>query len=101
MNCIVIYDIVEDKLRNKIADVCFDFGLQRIQYSAFFGELTHNQKETLFKRVKRLIGEKAGNIQIYPVCEKDLGLKLGYVVEKENLPPLAPPITHKRGRGRP
>ncbi len=80
MNCIVIYDIVEDKIRNKIADVCLDFGLQRIQYSAFFGELSHNQKETLFKKVKRLIGDKEGNVQIFPVCEKDLALKLEYIV---------------------
>ncbi len=84
MNCIVIYDIVEDKIRNKIADVCLDFGLQRIQYSAFFGELTHNQKETLFKKVKRIIGDKESNIQIYPVCEKDLGLKLEYVVKNRS-----------------
>ncbi|NWF91380.1 MAG: CRISPR-associated endonuclease Cas2 [Syntrophaceae bacterium] len=83
MNCVVIYDIVEDKVRNKIADVCLDFGLQRIQYSAFFGELSHNQKETLFKKVKRLIGEKPGNIQIFPVCEKDLALKLEYINEKD------------------
>lgn len=83
MKCIVIYDIVEDKIRNKIADTCMDFGLQRIQYSAFFGELSHNQKETLFKKVKRLIGEKEGNIQIYPVCEKDLALKMEYIVKKD------------------
>lgn len=83
MNCIVIYDITEDKLRAKIADVCLDFGLERIQYSAFFGELSHNQKETLFKKVKRLMGDKPGNIQIYPVCEKDLSLKLEYIIEQE------------------
>ena len=83
MKCIVIYDIVEDKIRNKIADTCLDFGLQRIQYSAFFGELSHNQKETLFKKVKRLIGEKEGNIQIFPVCEKDLALKVEYIIKKD------------------
>lgn len=83
MNCIVIYDIVEDKLRNKIADICLDYGLQRIQYSAFFGELTHNQKEELFKKVKRLMGEKEGNIQIYPICEKDLTLKMEYIIKKD------------------
>jgi CRISPR-associated protein Cas2 len=81
MNCIVIYDITEDKLRAKVADVCLDFGLERIQYSAFFGELSHNQKETLFKKVKRLMGDKPGNIQIYPVCEKDLALKMEYIAE--------------------
>lgn len=85
MNCIVIYDITEDKLRAKVADVCLDFGLERIQYSAFFGELSHNQKETLFKKVKRLMGDKPGNIQIYPVCEKDLALKLEYIAEEKTI----------------
>lgn len=84
MNCIVIYDIVEDKIRNKIADICLDFGLERIQFSAFFGQLSHNQKETLFKKAKRIIGESPGNIQIFPVCEKDLALRLTYIVEKED-----------------
>lgn len=83
MNCIVIYDIVEDKIRNKIADICFDFGLERIQYSAFFGELTTNQRETLFKKAKRIIGSNEGNVQIYPICEKDLALKLSYIVKNE------------------
>ncbi len=85
MNCIVIYDIVEDKIRNKIADICLDFGLQRIQYSAFFGELTHNQKETLFKKIKRIIGDNEGNIQIFPVCEKDLALRLEYIKQKNSI----------------
>ncbi len=83
MNCIVIYDIVDDGLRSKVADTCLDYGLARIQYSAFFGNLSHNQKETLFKKIKRLIGSQPGNVQIFPVCEKDLALKLEYIVRKE------------------
>ncbi|OGF68308.1 MAG: CRISPR-associated endonuclease Cas2 [Candidatus Fischerbacteria bacterium RBG_13_37_8] len=83
MNCIIIYDIVDDNLRNKIADACLDFGLQRVQYSAFFGELSHNQKETLFKRITRLIGDKEGNVQIYPICEKDLALKQVHIMKKK------------------
>jgi len=84
MNCIVIYDIVDDRIRNKIADICLDFGLTRIQYSAFFGKLTRNQRETLFKKAKRTLGDKPGNIQIYPICEKDLALKLEYIVENKD-----------------
>lgn len=84
MNCIVIYDIVDDKIRSKIADICLDFGLARIQYSAFFGDLSRNQKETLFKKAKRVIGNRPGNIQIFPICEKDLALRLTYIVEKED-----------------
>lgn len=79
MNCIVIYDITEDKLRSKVADVCLDFGLQRIQYSAFFGKLSHNQKETLFKKVKRIMANSQGNFQIYPICERDLALRMIHI----------------------
>mgnify|MGYP001215711504 CR=1 FL=1 len=83
MFCIVIYDIPDDRERAKIADICLDYGLERIQYSAFFGELSHNQKETLFKKAKRVIGDNPGNFQIFPVCEKDLALKLEYIVKKK------------------
>jgi CRISPR-associated protein Cas2 len=90
MKSIVIYDIVEDKVRNKIADVCKDYGLERIQYSAFFGELSHNHRQMLFKKIKRLIGDKDGNIQIYPVCEKDLALKQVYIIKNDKEEPEEP-----------
>jgi thiamine-monophosphate kinase len=65
MGCIVIYDIVEDKIRNKIADVCLDFGLRRIQYSAFLGELTHNQKGTLKKMADDMLLLTVGDEKQY------------------------------------
>ena len=37
MRCPLIYDIAHDGVRTKVADACLDYGLQRIQYSAFFG----------------------------------------------------------------
>ena len=40
MQSLLIYDIPDDRARQKIADACLDYGLQRIQYSAFLGELT-------------------------------------------------------------
>ncbi len=75
METLVIYDIVDDVLRNRIAEACKDYGLQRIQYSAFRGHLNHNRREELEQRLRRLLGRKEGNIQIYPICDKDLRLK--------------------------
>ena len=40
MRYLLIYDIAHDGVRTKVADVCLDYGLQRIQYSAFLGELS-------------------------------------------------------------
>lgn len=72
MQTIVIYDVPSDKVRNKIADVCLDYGLTRIQFSAFRGDMTANRREELLRKVKRHLGSKEGNIQVFPVCDKCL-----------------------------
>jgi len=33
--CLVVYDIEDDRARTKISAACLDFGLERIQMSAF------------------------------------------------------------------
>jgi CRISPR-associated protein Cas2 len=39
MRYVVIYDITDDNLRALVAETLKDYGLQRIQYSAFIGSL--------------------------------------------------------------
>ncbi len=75
MNTLVIYDISEDKIRNKVAEACKDYGLERIQWSAFMGKLGTNRREELHMRLIKTIKDKEGNIQIYPICSKDINLK--------------------------
>ena len=74
MKCLLIYDVPNDRLRTKIADICLDYGLTRIQYSAFFGELSHNRQGEILQKMKRRIGKQEANVQLFPVCERDLGL---------------------------
>jgi len=76
LRTLVIYDIVSDKIRNKIFETCKDYGLIHIQYSAFFGELNHNLRQELCQRLKRILGCHEGKILICPVCDRDLGLLL-------------------------
>lgn len=76
MVTLVIYDIPEDKLRVRVAEVCKDYGLQRIQWSAFRGDLNHNRREELMQRLRRTIGSKEGNIQMFPICDKDIHLRV-------------------------
>ena len=33
VSLVLIYDIEEDKIRNRVADICLDYGLERIQFS--------------------------------------------------------------------
>lgn len=71
MHCLVVYDIPNDRIRSKVADICLDYGLDRIQFSAFVGNLTRAHQEALMKQIRQALGKGAGNIQLVAVCEKD------------------------------
>ena len=70
MRCLLIYDISHDGIRAKVADACLDYGLQRIQYSAFMGELSWIHQKELLLQIKRRIGKHDVNIQLFPLDEK-------------------------------
>ncbi|MDM8519887.1 CRISPR-associated endonuclease Cas2 [Anaerolineales bacterium HSG6] len=76
MNLILIYDIVHDGTRTKIADLCLDYGLDRIQYSSFEGVLKRTHQEALMKQIGAVLGKKEGNIRLIPICEKDWAKQL-------------------------
>ncbi len=84
MLSLIIYDIPSDKLRSKIADVCQDYGLDRIQFSAFLGEINHNRREELLQKIKREIGRKQANVQLFPICDKDVRLRQIVVVNENS-----------------
>lgn len=71
MRVLVVYDIPHDRIRTKVADICADYGLDRIQYSAFAGELERVYQEELMKRVRRHLGKRPGKIVLYPLCDRD------------------------------
>lgn len=64
---LVIYDISNDRIRDKVANACQDYGLDRIQYSAFHGRLSRTHQEELMLRIKALLGDEAGSIQLIPI----------------------------------
>jgi len=67
----VVYDISHDRTRTKVAEICLDYGLDRIQYSAFEGELVRTHQEELMLRLEKQLGKRSGNIQLYPICARD------------------------------
>ena len=71
MNCLLIYDIPDDNLRAKIADFCLDYGLDRVQYSAFMGRLGTNHQEELMLKIQAKIGKGAGRVDLFPICKQD------------------------------
>ena len=69
--CLLLYDVPDDRRRYKIADACLDYGLDRIQYSAFCGVLAATYQEELMLKIKKLLGKQPGNIQLFPLCSAD------------------------------
>jgi CRISPR-associated protein Cas2 len=72
VSLVLIYDIENDRLRTRIADVCLNYGLERIQFSAFFGKLNRNRRQELALKVQNELGDESGRVRIIPVCEQDL-----------------------------
>ncbi len=70
MLCLVIYDIVSDKKRKALADKLFDFGLERIQYSGFKGELNANDRMLLIKEVRQFVDNPRDSIYVIPLCDR-------------------------------
>jgi len=71
MKCLLIYDIPDDRIRTKIADFCLDYGLDRIQYSAFIGDLSSNHQEELMLKLGKRLGKAPGRIDLFPICKED------------------------------
>lgn len=70
MRYLLIYDIPHDGVRTKVADACLDYGLERVQYSAFLGELNKIHQRELWLQIERRVGEHAASVQLYPLDEK-------------------------------
>jgi CRISPR-associated protein Cas2 len=69
---VVLYDIQIDRLRTRVSEACLDYGLERIQFSAFRGKLTRNKREELFLRLNAILEDTPGKILVQPICEKDI-----------------------------
>ena len=72
VSVVLIYDIEDDKLRTRASEICLNYGLERIQYSAFFGKLNRNRRQELSLQLRNTMGNESARIRIIPVCEDDL-----------------------------
>jgi CRISPR-associated protein Cas2 len=85
---VLVYDIVADRRRAKIAKAMESVG-QRVQYSVFEAWLTETELQKVLKRVKKVLNEKEDSLRIYRLCEacrpKVQTLGVGQVVEPPGL----------------
>ena len=56
MRLLLVYDIPHDGVRAKVADICLDYGLDRIQYSAFLGDLKRVRQEEMMSKMRHKLG---------------------------------------------
>jgi len=67
----VVYDIVNDRVRTKVAKTCKGYGLYRVQKSAFLGDINRNQIDELVLRCKEITNTEKDSVYIFPMCEDD------------------------------
>jgi CRISPR-associated protein Cas2 len=81
----VLYDIQKDKPRTKVAKLCKQAGLYRVQKSVFLGTLTANEKDTLELQIEELIDEEVDSVYIFPMSKNELKdtVLLGQAFDKD------------------
>ncbi|MCF2138266.1 MAG: CRISPR-associated endonuclease Cas2 [Candidatus Thorarchaeota archaeon] len=85
MHIIVIYDITDDGLRGKISERLKDYGLERIQFSAFQGELMRHSFNSLIVDMRRFLndGIETDSIVIFQLCSSCFNGRIVLGAEKE------------------
>jgi len=81
----VVYDITENKTRNRIARTCLDYGLYRVQKSVFLGKLNNNEMDSLSLECQDKIDPQVDSVYIFPMDEKSFKKVklLGQAFDKE------------------
>lgn len=67
----LIYDITENKVRNRIAKIALQHGLYRVQKSVYLGTIDKNNLDEVILKSEELINPKTDSLYAFPMCEKD------------------------------
>ncbi len=68
----VMYDIQDDRARTKIAKLCQQAGLYRVQYSVFLGTLNSHEKDTLQLQLEEWLDTDTDSVYIFPMSRQEL-----------------------------
>lgn len=72
---LVIYDCENDRVRTRISETCQDYGLTRIQFSAFMGKLSRSMREELFLKMCKHLNDSPARVLVQPICDLDLNAR--------------------------
>ena len=68
---LVIYDISDDRIRSRVAKILENWGLSRIQKSAFAGKLQRARIKDLARKLERIIDKDTDIIHIVPLQPRE------------------------------
>jgi CRISPR-associated protein Cas2 len=69
---LILYDVESDRIRTRLADLCLNYALTRIQFSAFMGKINRNRRQELSLRIRDLIGDEPARVRIIPLYEDSM-----------------------------
>ncbi|MCX6602259.1 MAG: CRISPR-associated endonuclease Cas2 [Acidobacteria bacterium] len=72
ISVLVMYDVESDRIRAHLADLCLNYALARIQFSAFMGSINRNRRQELALRIQALIGDESARVRIIPLFEDSM-----------------------------
>jgi CRISPR-associated protein Cas2 len=81
LHLILIYDITDDRIRTKVATACEDYGLDRVQFSAFYGRLTRTLQEELMLKIRKLLQDHTGRVFLIPIGQLEWEKRLEVCVD--------------------
>lgn len=61
-------------MRLKLSERLKDFGLTRIQKSAFIGDLNPQERDVLLNIIRKYVTSSNDRVDIFVICNKDLKL---------------------------
>lgn len=71
MKILVAYDIIQTKTRNKIIDVLFDYGFERVQNSIFIGEIKIKKLKKIIKLTEKIIDKKEDSLYFFRLNKEE------------------------------
>ncbi|MCB5278688.1 MAG: CRISPR-associated endonuclease Cas2 [Candidatus Cloacimonetes bacterium] len=81
----VMYDIVKDRVRNKVVKCCEKAGIYRVQYSVWLGEMNKTAIKELWSTIEDLIDSDQDRVYIFPMCRDDFNscILLGQAFDRD------------------
>lgn len=66
----VVYDITKNNQRNRVARICLNKGLYRVQKSVFLGNLNANERDSLALECEAEIDLEIDSLYVFPMDDE-------------------------------